>query len=158
MVLLRQATTDDWPTVDALIRHTAAEASPLPAEDYPDDLLARTDPADVLVATADEQVVGFVKVGRPTKLATNAHVLTIAGLAVVPTQQGSGIGRRLVLAAVREARDRGARRLTLHVLGSNRRARDLYSSLGFVIEGVLREEFLLDGKYVDDVLMALPLT
>jgi ribosomal protein S18 acetylase RimI-like enzyme len=158
VVLIRPATRDDWPTVDALIRHTAAEASPLPVEDYPDDLLARTDPADVLVAATDDRVVGFVKLGRPTSMATNAHVLTIAGLAVAAEQQGAGIGRRLALAAIQEATVRGARRLTLHVLGSNRRARDLYSSLGFVVEGVLAEEFLLGGEYVDDVLMALPLT
>lgn len=158
MALIRQATRDDWPTVDALIRHTAAEASPLPAEDYPDDLLARTDPADVLVAATDDRVVGFVKLARPTSMATNAHVLTIAGLAVAPEHQGAGIGRRLALAAIQEARVRGARRLTLRVLGSNRRARDLYSSLGFVVEGVLAEEFLLGGEYVDDVLMALPLS
>ena len=69
MVLIRPATSDDWPTVDALIRHTAAEASPLPVEDYPDDLLARTDPADVLVAATDDRVVGFVKLGRPTSMA-----------------------------------------------------------------------------------------
>ena len=158
MIRIRPATRDDWPTVDGLIRHTAAETSPLPVEDHPDDLLARTDPADVLVATTDEQVVGFVKLGRPTSMATNAHVLTIAGLAVAPERQGVGVGRSLALAAIQAARVRGARRLTLHVLGTNRRARDLYSSLGFVVEGVLREEFLIGGKYVDDVLMALPLT
>jgi RimJ/RimL family protein N-acetyltransferase len=62
-----------------------------------------------------------------------------------------------VAAAVREARDRGARRLTLRVLGTNGPARDLYLSLGFVVEGVLHEEFRLDGRYVDDVLTALSL-
>ncbi|WP_324612280.1 GNAT family N-acetyltransferase, partial [Streptomyces scabiei] len=52
-----------------------------------------------------------------------------------------------------EARRRGARRLTLRVLGHNTAARKLYESEGFVVEGVLPEEFLLDGQYVDDVLM-----
>jgi RimJ/RimL family protein N-acetyltransferase len=40
------------------------------------------------------------------------------------------------------------------VLGPNAAARALYESCGFTVEGVLREEFLLDGQYVDDVLMA----
>ncbi|NUR65391.1 MAG: GNAT family N-acetyltransferase, partial [Streptomyces sp.] len=48
---------------------------------------------------------------------------------------------------------RGARRLTLRVLGHNTPARRLYESEGFVVEGVLPEEFLLDGEYVDDVFM-----
>jgi RimJ/RimL family protein N-acetyltransferase len=43
------------------------------------------------------------------------------------------------------------------VLGTNPAARALYEAYGFVVEGVQREEFLLDGRYVDDVLMALQL-
>ena len=60
----------------------------------------------------------------------------------------------LVEAAVEEARDRGARKLTLRVLGGNTRARQLYDGCGFIVEGILRAEFFLDGRYVDDVLMA----
>ncbi|WP_159059185.1 GNAT family N-acetyltransferase, partial [Streptomyces scabiei] len=59
----------------------------------------------------------------------------------------------LLRAVQDEARRRGARRLTLRVLGHNTAARKLYESEGFVVEGVLPEEFLLDGQYVDDVLM-----
>ncbi|CAL9437127.1 hypothetical protein SUDANB15_02152 [Streptomyces sp. enrichment culture] len=55
-------------------------------------------------------------------------------------------------AAVAEARRRGARRITLRVLGHNTAARALYASEGFVVEGVRPEEFHLDGAYVDDVL------
>ena len=47
---------------------------------------------------------------------------------------------------------------TLRVLGPNATARALYERAGFVVEGVLREEFHLDGRYVDDVLMARDLT
>jgi ribosomal protein S18 acetylase RimI-like enzyme len=156
MVHIRAATEEDLPAVDALIR-TAPESSPLAAEEYPVSFVANTRPQDLLVASVDEQVVGVVKLGRATPLTANAHVLMIAGLAVAPNRRGEGVGRSLVTAAVREARNRGARRVTLRVLGSNVPARGLYSSLGFVVEGVLREEFLVDGHYVDDVLMALPL-
>ncbi|MEU2632635.1 GNAT family protein, partial [Kitasatospora sp. NPDC007106] len=51
----------------------------------------------------------------------------------------------------------GARRITLRVLGHNTPARRLYERCGFTVEGVLREEFLLDGAYVDDVWMGRPL-
>ena len=158
MVHIRRADADDLPAVDALIRATAPEATPLPPEDYPESFVARTQPEDLFVAIQDNEVVGVVKLGRPSPMASNAHVLSIAGLAVDPQQQGRGVGRSLLAAAVDEAKSRGARRLTLHVLGRNAGARSLYSSLGFVVEGVLREEFLLDGEYVDDVLMALALT
>ena len=158
MIHIRPANREELPAVDALIRATAPQASPLPPEEYPDSFVAKAQPEDILVASLDVQVVGFVKLGRPSPMATNAHVLMIAGLAVDPQRHGLGLGRSLVAAAVEEAKARGARRLTLHVLGRNSRARALYSSLGFVVEGILREEFLLDGTYVDDVLMALDLT
>jgi len=67
------------------------------------------------------------------------------------------VGRALVRAAVAEARERGARRITLRVLGHNTPARALYASEGFVVEGVLPQEFLVGGEYVDDVLMGSPL-
>ncbi|MYV52865.1 GNAT family protein, partial [Streptomyces sp. SID3212] len=55
--------------------------------------------------------------------------------------------------AALHARNQGARRLTLRVLGHNTPARRLYEAEGFAVEGVLPGEFLLDGEYVDDVLM-----
>jgi RimJ/RimL family protein N-acetyltransferase len=47
-----------------------------------------------------------------------------------------------------------ARKVTLRVLGHNVGARRLYERGGLVPEGVLRDEFLLEGRHVDDVLMA----
>lgn len=130
--------------------------APSPAPDKrffgPDD-----PPEDVLLAVVDDQVAGYIKLGPVTPLAANAHVLGIKGLAVDPARRGQGLGRRLVAAAIREAGARGARRLTLRVLAPNTPARGLYEACGFRVEGVLREEFRLEGRYVDDVLMALDL-
>jgi RimJ/RimL family protein N-acetyltransferase len=44
------------------------------------------------------------------------------------------------------------------VLSTNAPARALYERYGFEVEGVLREAFLLEGVYVDDLLMGLDLT
>jgi len=108
----------------------------------------------MLVAEDGGEIVGYVAVGRATRLESNRHVADIRGLAVAPDHQGRGIGRALVHAALDAARERGARKVTLRVLGPNAPARALYESCGFVVEGVRRDEFLLDGRYVDDVLMA----
>ncbi|MFR9674869.1 N-acetyltransferase family protein [Streptomyces sp. TR06-5] len=97
-------------------------------------------------------VVGYVRLVR-ADLPSNAHVRMIQGLEVDEGVRGSGIGRALVEAACERARGQGARRVTLRVLGHNRAARALYASLGFRTEGTLPEEFLLDGRYADDVLM-----
>jgi ribosomal protein S18 acetylase RimI-like enzyme len=112
-------------------------------------------PSDVLVAEVNGAPVGYVQLGSPTPLRSNGHVLEVQGLAVLPSHQRRGIGRQLTLAAMDEARQRGARRVRLRVLGTNPGARQLYASLGFEVEGVLRGEFLIDGQYVDDVLMAI---
>ena len=108
----------------------------------------------VLVAEANDIIVGYVSLGRSLVLPSNRHVIEIQGLAVDPAQHRRGHGRALLTAAVGAAAASGARRLTLRVLGPNTAARRLYEAHGFVVEGVLREEFWLDGRYVDDVLMA----
>lgn len=110
-------------------------------------------PDDHLVAELDRRIVGYVRLAFPTPLAANAHVRQIQGIAVADEARGRGVGRALVRAAVDEARRRGARRITLRVLGHNTPARKLYESEGFVVEGVLPEEFFLGGEYVDDVIM-----
>jgi ribosomal protein S18 acetylase RimI-like enzyme len=111
----------------------------------------------VLVAVVDGEVAGYVRLQRATRFRSSDHVLAINGIAVDPARQGQGIGRALIDAAISEARSRGARRLTLRVFSPNERARRLYESAGFVVEGVLRDEFFLDGRYVDDIAMALVL-
>jgi len=109
---------------------------------------------DILVAELDGQVVGYVALHQAIPLPSHGHVLEINGLAVDPERQGLGTGRALVEAAKHRARTQGARKLSLRVLRPNAAARRLYESCGFSIEGVLRAEFVLDGRAVDDILMA----
>lgn len=117
----------------------------------------RTRPDDVLVAEVDDVVAGYAKLSRSTKFPSHHHVMELNGLTVDPNQRRNGVGRRLVEASIGEARHRGARKLSLHVLGGNTSAQHLYEACGFVVEGVLRREFFLAGGYVDDVLMAFHL-
>ncbi|WP_280728165.1 GNAT family N-acetyltransferase [Kitasatospora sp. MAA4] len=113
----------------------------------------RHDPDEYLVAEQGGRLVGFVRAVPPTPLASNQHVRQIQGLAVHPAARGNGIGEALIEAACATARTRGARRVTLRVLGHNLPARRLYERCGFTVEGICPEEFLLDGRYVDDILM-----
>lgn len=106
------------------------------------------------MAELDGVVAGYAMLQQAMPLPSHRHVLEIGGLAVDPVRQGLGIGRRLVEEAAQEARRRGALKLSLRVLAPNTVARGLYESCGFVVEGVLRGEFVLEGRLVDDVLMA----
>ncbi|TDQ45647.1 acetyltransferase (GNAT) family protein [Actinorugispora endophytica] len=84
-----------------------------------------------------------------------AHVQELRSLAVAPEARRRGAGRALLSAARDLAARRGARKLVLRVLGGNTGALALYRSAGYEVEGVLKGLFLLDGRPVDDVLMAL---
>lgn len=153
---IRAALPDDEEELSHLDRVTWSPLHavvPQPQPPYPPFFTDRHAPGDHLVAELNRRIVGYVRLGSPTPLACNAHVRQIQGLAVADEVRGRGVGRALIRAAVEETRRRGARRLTLRVLGHNTPARKLYESEGFVVEGVLAEEFFLDGAYVDDVFM-----
>jgi RimJ/RimL family protein N-acetyltransferase len=114
-------------------------------------------PADTLVAVVDGTLVGYVSLTHPTPLPENAHVSAVEGFTVAPAWRGRGVGRALLAAAVDEARRRGSRKVSLRVLATNERARRVYAAAGLEVEGVLRDEFVIDGHPVDDVLMAMAL-
>ncbi|MCR6489290.1 GNAT family N-acetyltransferase [Amycolatopsis sp. OK19-0408] len=159
MITLRTARADDEPALATLDRRTWTTAvspapAPPPGTPFFDD---GDDPEDFLVAEHDGVVAGYVRLAAGFPIAAHDHVRVIGGLAVDPDRRRLGIARRLVDAAVAEARQRGARKVTLRVLGHNTAARRVYESCGFVVEGVLRGEFRVDGADVDDVLMAVRL-
>lgn len=108
-----------------------------------------------LVAEAGSgQVIGYIRLKPPTPLAENAHVMHVSGIAVVASARGQGVAAALLAAGERYSIEHGASKLSLRVLGSNAPAIRLYERAGFVREGTLADEFLIDGKYVDDLIMA----
>ncbi|MEU4875786.1 GNAT family N-acetyltransferase [Streptomyces sp. NPDC021608] len=147
------ADDDVLSAVDRATWSTLHAVMPRPEPPYGPFFDERHAPEDHLVAELDGRVVGYLRLVRSTPLACNAHVRQIQGLAVLDEARGRGVARALLRAAAEETRRQGARRLTLRVLGHNAPARGLYASEGFAVEGVLPGEFLLDGKYVDDVFM-----
>ncbi|MET8243380.1 GNAT family N-acetyltransferase [Streptomyces sp. NPDC005202] len=157
---IRNAALDDEDALGRLDRATWSylhEVTPPPQQPYEPFFRERSVPRDHLVAEFDDRLVGYIRLGFATELASNRHVRQIRGLAVAEEARGKGVGRALLRAAVEEVRRQGARRISLRVLGHNTAARKLYESEGFVVEGVQPEEFYLDGVYVDDVLMGRPL-
>lgn len=114
---------------------------------------ANNPPDAHLVAVLGRRVVGYIRLKAPTDLPENAHVIQIQGLAVDPGHRRRGVATALMTAAEQRQRDRGTRKLSLRTLSTNHEAIALYERLGFIREGVLREEFFINGSYVDDVLM-----
>ncbi|WP_328325787.1 MULTISPECIES: GNAT family N-acetyltransferase [unclassified Streptomyces] len=158
---IRMAVPDDAGVLGELDRATWSSlhaVMPPPQPPYQPFFDASHRPEDHLVAELAGAVVGYIRLVRPTPLASNDHVRQIQGLAVAGTARRYGVGRALLRAACAEARRQGASRITLRVLGHNTPARELYAAEGFAVEGVLPGEFYLAGRYVDDVLMGRGLT
>ncbi|MGW4164761.1 N-acetyltransferase family protein [Streptomyces sp. NPDC004788] len=154
-ILIRAAVAADEPALAELDRATwsplhAVLAAPEPGQPFFGE---GHPPEHYQVAEIGGKVAGYVRIVPPTPLPSNAHVRQIRGLAVATSARGRGVARALVRAAMERARAEGATRITLRVLGHNAPARALYAAEGFAVEGVLPGEFLLDGGYVDDVLM-----
>ncbi|MFH9614473.1 GNAT family N-acetyltransferase [Streptomyces pratensis] len=158
---VRPAVPEDETALGELDRATWSTlhaVQPRPQPPYAPFFDDRHPPGEFLVAEAaigagGTHMAGYLRLGRPTPLACNAHVRQIQGLAVADWARGHGVARALLRASYAEARRQGAGRITLRVLGHNTAARALYAAEGFAVEGVLPGEFFLGGRYVDDVLM-----
>lgn len=67
--------------------------------------------------------------------------------------RGRGVGRALLTRLVELAREHGYHKLVLSAFPFNERGRALYERMGFRTVGVYREQGLLDGRWVDTIIM-----
>lgn len=80
------------------------------------------------------------------------HVVTV-GIGLDPAWRGRGLGKALLTGVEEWARTAGVRKLQLRVLSENHRARGLYESMGYEVEGVLVRQYRLSDSYQDEVMM-----
>lgn len=121
--------------------------------DSRDQYLLHCPPGAQLVAVVGDEVCGYVGFRPPTGLESNLHVYEL-NIAIHPSYRRQGIGLRLIGALKDLARLEGKRKLRLRVLSCNPGAVAFYKSCGFREEGRLVQEFYVDGRYVDDILMS----
>ncbi|MCU1641973.1 MAG: hypothetical protein JWN03_2248 [Nocardia sp.] len=155
-VIIRKARAEDEPALADLNWGTwspASEITPRPPRGA-QFFHEASRPEDYLVAELEDRVVAYLRLVQPIPVPSAAHVRQIQGLAVDESARNNGIGRAMLTAAMAEARRQGATRLTLHVLATNDEARRLYEKSGFALEGTLHGEFFVDGRYIDDLLLA----
>jgi RimJ/RimL family protein N-acetyltransferase len=121
------------------------------------DLLESTATSDnsvFIVAEADGEVVGIGNItgGRRRGARHNGTI----GVSLHPDYRDQGLGTRMMRYIISWARDTGViTRLELEVFTHNVRAIHVYEKLGFALEGIRRNAFIKEGRYVDSMMMAL---
>lgn len=145
-ITLRDMEAADIPAVHALEQRLfPVDAWPLPMFH---DELAQTDTRRYLVAEIHGGIVGYAG------LMCIEPISDVQTIAVVPEQEGKGIGSALLTELIAESRRRHAQDVLLEVRADNPRAQQLYRRFGFEQIHV-RPRYYRDG--VDALIMRLQL-
>ncbi|MCZ7604185.1 MAG: GNAT family N-acetyltransferase [Melioribacteraceae bacterium] len=76
------------------------------------------------------------------------------GISLLPKMQGKGFGKEATSLVINYAiKNLNLHKVQLEVIADNKTAIELYKNLGFVEEGILREQFYFDGFYFNVILM-----
>lgn len=135
MVRIVPASPADVPAIYALVR-ALAEYERLTHEviateaDIRDGLFGPRPYAEVLLARADAQTVGFALFFHNYSTFLGRPGIYLEDLFVLPEWRGQGIGRMLLAALARAAVDRGCGRLEWAVLDWNEPALGFYRRMG----------------------------
>ena len=100
----------------------------------------------------NKKLVGYV-FGNIFTANRKKHCMNLA-IAILQEYTGKGYGTKLMNTIEEYAINNGITRLELEVSKKNKIAISLYKKIGFEVEGVKRNAFLVNGKYEDELLMA----
>ena len=106
------------------------------------------------VAIVDGKIVGNLNLW-PSGLRKMRHVREISML-IVKAYREIGVGTALMDYGINWARkQKDIEKLVLGVFSSNKRAQRLYKKFGFKVEGALKRQHILKGRYADELRMAI---
>jgi RimJ/RimL family protein N-acetyltransferase len=157
-VTVRRATARDAEAFARVVAEVAEEGRWVLTE-APVDVPAFADRVRKTIADGADALWVLEREGKVVG-ATGLHASGAAGVAslgmsVVEAERGRGGGRRLLEAALRQARESRLHKVELEVFVDNARAIAMYASFGFEVEGLRREHYLRrDGTRRSVLLMA----
>ena len=130
------ARLSDVPAMTALLRLLFAQEAEFAPDATAQDKGLRTildDPAvgQLLVADDGQRILGMVNLLYTYSTALGARVALLEDMVVAEEVRGSGLGKRLVEAAVAHCRKVGCKRITLLTDGDNARAHAFYQRCSF---------------------------
>jgi len=115
-------------------------------------LAARGPRHPVIVAERGGEVVGWASLNSFNARPAYAHVADIS-VYIGRACRGKGVGRRLLDRLGLLAREIGYHKLVLAAFPRNDAGMALYRRMGFSTVGIYREQGLLDGAWVDVIVM-----
>jgi len=129
---IRRATAADEGVLRELIAEFNAEipepddVGPESWEDEWKEISRSLDGGAVYLAEDDQGAAGFAYAAPPDRGRSHLTVVHVR-----PRARRAGVAKALVLACVREVKERGAKRISLDVLDTNTSAREVWRRLGF---------------------------
>jgi lactoylglutathione lyase len=119
------------------------------AEDSAQELDGYIDTGEVLVAVADDQVIGHLQLIDDHE----GNGSEIKNMAVDATRRGRGIGRLLVEGAIDMARSRGRRTLAVGTAAADTGNLRFYQRAGFRLREIERDAFIPAAGYPDGLMI-----
>lgn len=112
----------------------------------------REEASPVLIAEKQETIVGWASLS-PFSSRNVYRKVAMLSVYVARQQRGNGIGKVLLSAIESEAKKAGLHKIVLFSLPFNKQGHRLYDSAGYRTVGVMKEQGLMDGEYIDITLM-----
>ncbi|MFD4707829.1 GNAT family N-acetyltransferase [Gottfriedia sp. NPDC058432] len=108
----------------------------------------------ILLGTINDQIISIGSINSSQKERTK-HVGTL-GIVIKKEYWGLSLGKLLMQSLIDWAKQNDlTRKIQLVTNEDNLKAIQLYKNLGFEIEGVMKEDTYIDGKYCNTLMMGL---
>lgn len=118
------------------------------------DEMARGEALIFVAEDEDGKMAGAVDIRRGKFKESHTAEL---GISVCKDYRKKGLGTELMRLALAEAKKIGIKLVWLQVFSTNKDAIGLYRKLGFKKEATLKKMLFYRGRYVDKIIMSLPL-
>lgn len=134
-------------------RIATLESSPKKESDRMDWFTKRNEAHKVLVIEDDNGTVwGWASLNPFNSRCCYSGVVDIS-IYIERSMRGKGLGKQLINALIKAAREQGFHKLVLSAFSNNEAGKRLYKAAGFKEVGTYINQGILDGKWIDVTIM-----